>query len=34
MKLLKIDTDSECTGNAWEDKNIGIGVPIGLNKTH
>lgn len=20
MKLLKIDTDSECAGNAWEDK--------------
>lgn len=32
MKVLKIDTNSKCVGNAWEDKNIGIYVSIGLNK--
>lgn len=34
MKVMKIDTNSKCVGNAWKDKNIGICVPIGLNKTH
>lgn len=34
MKVLKIDTNSKCVGNAWKDKNIGICVPIGLNMIH
>lgn len=34
MKVLEIDTNSKCVGNAWKDKNTGICVPIGLNKTH
>lgn len=32
MKVLKIDTNSECVGNGWKDKNIGICAPVGLNK--
>lgn len=34
MKVLKIDTNSKCVGNASKDKNTGICVPVGLNKTH
>lgn len=34
MKVMKIDTNSKCVGNAWKDKSIGMCVPIGLNKTH
>ena len=34
MKVLEIDTNSKCVGNAWKDKNTRICVPIGLNKTH
>lgn len=33
-EVLKIDTNSKCLGNDWKDKNIGICMPIGLNKTH
>lgn len=29
---MEIDTNSKGVGNAWKDKNIGICVPIGLNK--
>lgn len=34
MMIMKIDTNSKCVGNAWKDKNIGIYVPNGLNKTY
>lgn len=30
MKVLKIDTNSKCIGNAHKDTNIGICVPIVL----